>query len=242
MNTELSAKQIYRIERIRAEKATTELLPLKLEIISKIEITQQDQINLIKTKGVEWVDRLLSTDLTATKPGSITYLLYGAKPSEQSINIKFGRYGEVLAKDLIQINTDLQLLQCGIQKINDKNKDIDLIWENKTTKTIFYRELKGNIELDTEKLPATINKCKEIEINIKTRFPEYKVDCGILNWSIYNRQCLSAGLSNIKTFENNGIKIDHMCEFLQSIDIIWPEKDFYDYFNSLGLKIQNHNK
>jgi len=29
---------------------------------------------------------------------------------------------------------------------------------------IIYRELKGNIELDTEKLPATIAKCKEIEI------------------------------------------------------------------------------
>jgi hypothetical protein len=200
--------------------------------------TNPENIIQIKIKGEEWLDNMLKAEFTYTKPGSITHLLYGSKPSEQSINIKFGRFGEVLAKELIRVNKDLQLLQCGVQQINDKKKDVDLIWENKTTQTIYYRELKGNIELDTEKLPATINKCKEIESSLQKTYPEHKINCGILNWSIYNRQILTAGLSNIKTFETGGVKIDHMVEFLQSVDIEWDEDDFYGYFRTLGDKLK----
>jgi hypothetical protein len=200
----------------------------------------QTQLVTVKIQGRAWVDQLLQSEFTRTKPGSITHLLYGAKPSEQSINIKFGRYGEVLAKELIGYNKNIELLKCGVQQINDKNKDVDLIWIDKTKKIVYYRELKGNIELDTEKLPATVNKCKEIEQSLKITYPDYVINCGVLNWSIYNRGILTAGLSNIKAFENSGIKIDHMQEFLQHIDFEWSEGDFYQYFRELGEKIKTH--
>ena len=147
-----------------------------------------------------------------------------------------------MAKQLISSNSNLELLTCGVQKINNKKKDIDLIFINKEKKTINYRELKGNIELDTEKLPATINKCKEIEISLKTKYPEYNIDFGILNWSVYNRSMLTAGLSHIKSFEKCGIKVDHMGDFLSQINIVWSEKDYYSYFRILGTKIITHFK
>jgi hypothetical protein len=197
-------------------------------------------INEIKKKGAVWVNKLLGDNITYTKPGSISYLLYGEKPSEQSINIKFGRFGEFLSKELINSNKDLELLTCGVQKVNNKNKDIDLIFKNEKLKIIYYRELKGNIELDTEKLPATIDKCKEIEKSLKITFKDYSIDCGILNWSIYNREVLTAGLSNIKTFEKNGIKIDHMESFLNMIEIQWSCDNYYDYFRDIGHIIINH--
>jgi hypothetical protein len=115
-----------------------------------------------------------------------------------------------------------------------------LIFINKETKIIYYRELKGNIELDTEKLPATIYKCKEIEQSLQTTYSEYVINCGILNWSVYNRQILTAGLSNIRAFENGGIEIDHMNDFLRIVDIDWREEDFYSYFRELGKKIKIH--
>jgi len=185
-------------------------------------------------KGERWVDNMLVGELTLTKPGSISHLLYGSKPSEQSINIKLGKFGEFLSKELINSTSNLKMLQCGVQKINDKKKDVDLLFKNEVTKTIYYRELKGNIELDTEKLPATIEKCKEIELSLKTSYSDYSINCGILNWSVYNRKILTAGLSNIKAFENGGIKIDHMEDFLEIIDIIWTEEDYYDYFRRIG--------
>ena len=82
------------------------------------------QLITVKTQGRAWVDKLLQSDFTQTKPGSITHLLYGAKPSEQSVNIKFGRYGEVLAKELIGCNENIELLKCGVQQINDKKKEL----------------------------------------------------------------------------------------------------------------------
>ena len=197
-----------------------------------------DCINSIMEKGEKWVDNMLVGELTLTKPGSISHLLYGSKPSEQSINIKLGKFGEFLSKELINSASNLKMLQCGVQKINDKKKDVDLLFKNKVTKTIYYRELKGNIELDTEKLPATIEKCKEIELSLKTSYPDYSINCGILNWSVYNRKILTAGLSNIKSFENGGIKIDHLEDFLKIIDIIWNEEDYYDYFRKIGDKIK----
>jgi hypothetical protein len=201
-------------------------------------IENDDCINEIKQKGICWVEKILEGDLTYTKPGSISHLIYGEKPSEQSINIKLGRFGEFLSKELIKTNNSLELLNCGIQQINDKKKDVDLIFKDEIKKTIYYRELKGNIELDTEKLPATISKCKEIENSLKSKNLEYSIDCGILNWSVYNRKILTAGISNIKTFENGGIKIDHMQDFLNIIDIEWNEDDYYLYFREIGTKIR----
>jgi len=199
-------------------------------------------INDLKIKGIAWTEKVLQGTITLTKPGSITHLLYGAKPSTQSINIKLGRLGEFLSKELINASPNLELLTCGIQNINEKNKDIDLIFKDELNKIIYYRELKGNIELDTEKLPATINKCKEIETSLKTTYSNYTINCGILNWSVYNRSILIAGLSNIVSFEKAGIKIDHMEDFLTLINITWPVEDFNDYFRHLGSLKDAKNK
>ena len=195
-------------------------------------------IDKIKQLGMNWIEKILEDKLTLTKAGSISHLLYGEKPSEQSINIKLGRFGEFLSKELIKTNDNLELLNCGIQKINDNNKDVDLVFKDEKNKIIYYRELKGNIELDTEKLPATINKCKEIEKSFKIKYFDYTINSGILNWSVYNRRILKTGLSNIRTFENGGIKIDHMEDFLDIIDVNWNEDDYYLYFREIGNKIK----
>jgi len=192
----------------------------------------------IKQKCIIWVEKMLEGELTYTKPGSISYLLYGQKPSEQSINIKLGRLGEFMSKEFIMANPNLKLLDCGVQKIGDKKKDVDLIFKDELNKMIYYRELKGNIELDTEKLPATISKCNEIEDSLKNTYQDYTINCGIVNWGVYNRKILTTGLSNIKTFETGGIKIEHVEDFLQIINICWNEDDYYSYFREIGNKIR----
>ena len=202
-------------------------------------ICENDEcIKYVKEQGLDWINKMLDGDITLTKPGSISYLLRGETPSEQSINIKMGKFGEHISKALINQKNTLELLQCGVQEINNKKKDVDLLFKNELTKIIYYRELKGNIELDTEKLPATINKCKEIEQSLIEKYPEYKINCGILNWSVYDRKILTAGLSNIKTFENSGVKIDHMKDFLDIIDVLWTEEDYYLYFKEIGNNIK----
>ena len=142
-----------------------------------------------------------------------------------------------MSKELIKSNDNLELLDCGIQKINDKMKDVDLIFIDKNRMILYYRELKANIELDTEKLPATISKCNEIEASLKNKYCNYEINCAILNWSIFDRQILTAGLSNIKRFENAGLRIEHMGDFLKITGIAWCKEDFYSYFRTIGSKI-----
>lgn len=199
-----------------------------------------DPLIQIKQQGIDWVDKVLKEKLTYTKPGSISHLLYGEKPSDQSISIKLGRLGEFLAKIMIGLNSNLELLTCGIQEIDGIKKDVDLIFKDEDKKIIYYRELKGNIQLDTEKLPATISKCKLIENSLQTTYSDYSINCGILNWSVYNRKILTVGISNIKTFETEGIKIDHMEDFLNIINFVWDEADYYQYFREIGNKIINN--
>jgi hypothetical protein len=205
-------------------------------------MNNKDVILSIKNKGIIWVNTTLTKEITYTKPGSITYLLFGKKPSEQSLIIKFGHFGEYIAKELIITNKNLELMNCGLHKVNkSKKKDIDLLFKNTNTNIIYYRELKGNLELDTEKLPATINKCKDIEKYLIEKYPSYKINCGILHWSIYNRNILNK-TNTIKSIEKEGLIIDHMNDFLQIIDIDWNEEDFYIYFKELGNKILFHKK
>jgi hypothetical protein len=202
-------------------------------------------VQTIQAKGIEWVHNMLKTDMTITKPGSISHLLYGDRPSEQSVSIKLGRLGEYLAKEIINAHPDFELLQCGVQKINDRKKDVDLIYRCKSRPVIYYRELKGNIELDTEKLPATITKCKDIVLALQEKYPDHTIDCGVLNWSVYARVDLmvggankGAGLPNIKAFENGGIPIEHMGGFFNTLQVPWCKDEYYSYFREIGNQIK----
>jgi hypothetical protein len=205
-------------------------------------ISSEQVITNIKQKGMEWINtHILVCRHTTTKPGSISHLLYGEQPSEQSVNIKMGKFGEFIAKEMVLANPQLELLPCGVQKINNRRKDVDLIFIDKLAKKIYYKELKGNIELDTEKLPATIEKCDEIKAYLKETYPEYTIDCGILNWSVYDRKILTSGISNIRTFENAGVAIEHMSTFLDIVGLDWSEHDFYDYFREIGKRTKSFN-
>jgi hypothetical protein len=142
---------------------------------------------------------------------------------------------------MINLNTELELLTCGVQVIDEKKKkkDIDLIWLNKTTNTIYVREAKGNIELDTEKLPATFKKITDdLKPFVKEKYPEYKINVGILNWSVCTRDELTKGLTHIKTCEKNGVHIDHWLDFCKLVNFEWNKDDYYEYMRDFGKMIE----
>ncbi len=105
---------------------------------------ENNYIEEIKKLCIKWVDRILEVNITYTKPGSLMYLLYGERPSEQSLSIKLGKLGEYMCKEFIKKYDNLELLKCGIQKINNKNKDVDLVFKDNNNKIIYYYELKAN--------------------------------------------------------------------------------------------------
>lgn len=182
-------------------------------------------------------ETVINAKQTLVKPGSIIYLLYGDIPSKQSIQIKMGKVGEFIVKTIVNMSQHLELLQCGVQDIGGKRKDVDLIWCDKLNKTIYYREAKGNAELDTEKLPATIKKVQEIRDNLVPKYPGYKFDAGLFNWSVYNREIITSSLSHIKKCEDKGLIVDHMGDMMKILDFKWSEKEFYEFFAKIGEQL-----
>ena len=187
------------------------------------------------------VHTIIGEGITLTKPGSIKYLLYGPEPSAQSISIKMGRIGELIVKSIVNHSPNLELLKCGVQCIDEetkKKKDIDLIWKDENKKKIFYMEAKGNIDLDSEKLPATIDKIKEIlETHIKPNYPEYEIEIGVFNWSVYNREALDK-FSHIKRCEAKCIKVYHMGDMLKILNFEWSEESYTSFFRKIGILMQ----
>ena len=177
--------------------------------------------------------------ITHTEPGSLKHLMFGSEPSEQSLSIKMGRkVGEEMVKKIITENDDLKLLTCGVQCIDPKterNKDLDLVWINKKNNTIYYREAKANIELDSEKLPATIDKILEIlNTYISQNYPGYTINIAVFNWSIYNRKPLKKGLSQIKKCEERGVKVEHPEDLFKLLNFDWDEVAYYNFFRKVG--------
>lgn len=196
-----------------------------------------ERLSLIKTFTLGLSSKIASGRCTKTKHGSLKFLLWGEEVSKQSIVIKFGKVGEEMFKKIIELNPDLELLPCGITKISScqTKKDFDLVWRNKSNNTIYYRELKGNIELDTEKLPATFEKIKtELKSHLEKEHPGSTIDTGILNWSVYDRRDITTQLSHIKKCEDAGVKVDHSQDFFKLVDLDWGKDDYYSFFKECG--------
>lgn len=183
-------------------------------------------------------ERVINSGSKMTQPGSLKHWLQGERPSDQSTYIKFGRVGEDLSKWMIDVSAkNLELLQSGVQIMsNKKKKDFDLLWRDPETNTIYLRELKGNIELDSEKLVATFTKVKEeLYPELQTRYPGADINIGILNWGVFARDELSTGLTHIRSCERNGVLVEHMKEFTERLGLPLTR----DNWKEIGLRLGN---
>jgi len=212
-------------------------------LMNNININNENILKLINDEFEVSVNKFSKQKHTKTKPGSLKYLLFGSEISKQSILIKIGKLGEEYLKMFIKNNLELKLLHCGIIKLSkcNKKKDFDLIWVNEKCKIVYYREAKSNIDLDTEKLPATIEKIKLLEKELKIKYPEYKINSGILNWSIYDKTDTNSKHA-LTEFEKNNIIVDHFGEFLELVNIEWNKEGFHRYWRKLGNIIDTNNQ
>jgi len=202
-------------------------------------------VEQLENEIMKEITYIMNNKITTSKPGSVKYLLFGPELSRQSISIKLGKIGELIPKIIITHSPNLDLLRCGVQCVNkttQKNKDIDLIWKNDSIKTLYYREVKGNINLDSEKMPATIQKIKE-NINQKScigsKYSEYNIDTGLFHWSIYDRKDLKKNIPGISTCEKKGMKIEHMGDMMKLLKFNWTKKQYISFFHRVGEQINN---
>jgi hypothetical protein len=196
----------------------------------------------VKEKGIQWITKnILNSKQCFTNYGSLNYLLFGKQPSYQSIVIKMGYFGQFIIKEIIQSNTDFELIKCGVQQLNNVKKDVDIAFIDKVNNVLWYFEMKSNIDLDTEKIDATITKCNQITSFYKENNPNLIVNYGLLHWSVYDDTNLQSNIKHkINMFCERGVKVYHMYEFMQILPFNWEKEDYYNYFLDIGKIIRNH--
>lgn len=189
-------------------------------------------------KGIQEAKRISNEKIKLTKPGSLKYLFWGPEPSEQSIVIQFGQSQQRMLIHEVESNEDFSMLPSGVQKlVGMKNKkDVDILFKNNKTNTIYYRELKANIELDTEKLPATSEKVKLLSKHLKQTYPNHDLDFGVLCLSVYEKNNIEQKklLNKIKQFENTGVNVSFAKDIFNILSVDITEKEFYEYWRDIG--------
>lgn len=176
-------------------------------------------------------------EVTLTQPGTLTYALFGEQPSPQSVSIKAGKWFEKFSILVFGKYSNMILLDTGVVEIfTGKKKDIDISFIDEENKIIYYYEEKGNIEFDTEKLPATIHKIKLIKRYFKGKYPDYKIECGVFCNSIFSIDDIKDKnkRSRINKFVKSNIPVIGWKTFWDYCDIEIIKEDHYDLTKYAG--------
>lgn len=143
----------------------------------------------------------------------------------QSDRIKLGTGLESVIRDLIlDQNTSLT----NIKPKNMKGeKEKDHLFMNEDTKTIFYAELKSNLNLDTEKCKSTSNKCQDILKKLKEEYPDYDIQMFLVGL----RYIVASDITKVVATKYTCIKenLVGINEYLEALGLEKPFKDEKEY-------------
>lgn len=139
---------------------------------------------------------------------SLSYLIN--KELTQSQCIRLGIAYEKILKEIILKFTELE----EIKEKNKKNiKQKDHLFIDKKNKIIYYAELKGNLNLDTEKSKITCKKCLNIINELKEKYKNYEIKWCLLGFRYINiEECMI--IYKYKEINNNVFGINEYLEML----------------------------
>ena len=191
-------------------------------------ITDEDLLSVIN-------DNQYVTSCTSNKnrdPNSLSYLI--TRTLSQSDCIKLGNGVEKVLSDLIIKRTK----HTNIKPKNIKgNKEKDHLFCNEETKTIYYAELKANVDLDTEKSKSTYEKCLEVVESLKREYPDYKIEWCLLAYRFLNYNDIPNVIKkkyvNIK---DNVFGINQYLSML-GIDLTFTYERYVRFLNNIADKM-----
>jgi hypothetical protein len=180
-------------------------------------VVVDDIYNLLDDK---YFNKTKGTDINSLK-----YLI--DIPITQSSAIKLGF---VLEKTLLD-----QILKYTIlENIKGKNckgeKEKDHLLKDETNKIIYYAELKGNLNLDTEKSRATMNKCILIYNNLTEQYPLYDIKMSLVSLRFLSSTKISRTIKKkYGKIISNILGLNDYLEMLKSkVYTIDTQKEFYN--------------
>ena len=162
---------------------------------------------------------------------SLSYLI--EKDLSQSDCIKLGIGIEKVFKDIIiSRNTNLE----NIKPINKKGqKEKDHLFKDETTKTIYYAEIKSNLNLDTEKCKSTSDKCVSILEELKIQFPDYEIKMFLIGLRYFDKKIIPKIVMNkYKIIQENVVGINDYFEQLHIGMKFADENEYKGFLNILA--------
>ena len=161
--------------------------------------------------------------------GSFCELLKFPNLSKQSVSIKMGNVLEKIYNKFLNSFDGVENLK-PVNK-NISSHQIDLLFKKEDT--IYYFESKLNLNLDTEKSKATINKVKTIESYLTKKYPNNKIVAKLLS-SRFDKS------ENVKFIKEKYIKKSDVfgySDFFKLFDIMIRIKEWEDLFSEIGERI-----
>jgi hypothetical protein len=109
----------------------------------------------------------------------------------QSQSIRLGNELENLFRDHI-------LNQSLLRSLNRKckNKECDHIFMDNANNTIYYAELKCNLNLDTEKSVSTYKKCQQITNELRIMYPNCDVCMYLVSLRYHRKELIPNNIQN----------------------------------------------
>ncbi len=180
---------------------------------------------------------LASQTITKTRKGSVKYLLFGQQPSKQSINIKFGTLLEQSFLKYIENQPGIILGKTGVQITSNKSKkDFDMVWIDKRKKVVYYRECKTNIDLDSEKLPATTDKIHSLQKELKTKYPNHTINAAVFCPTVYSKKEIENDTlsSKVSQFNRRNVEVEFVEDLLKYFNAKTTAEEYYEHFHKMS--------
>lgn len=138
----------------------------------------------------------------------------------QSDCIKLGIGIERLLLDFITTNTNL----INIKESNTKGvKEKDHLFKDCDNNIIYYAELKGNLNLDTEKCKATYIKCRLIEEELIETYLEHKIIVSLVGLRYFTTSIIN------KNIKKKYVPIkDNLCGVNEYFKLLGIKNEFDD--------------
>jgi hypothetical protein len=154
----------------------------------------------------------------------------------QSDCIKLGTGLEKVFSELVLVlNPDLT----DIKPKNSKGKkERDHLFANEKTRTIFYAELKSNLNLDTEKCKSTTKKCLQIETELAEEYPDYIIKMFLVGLRYLNRSMFPSVISfKYEEIDDNKVGVNDYFDALTtggSGDLFANEQSYREFLTYLA--------
>ena len=163
---------------------------------------------------------------------SLSYII--TRQMSHSDCIKLGIGCEKLFCDIIITKTKTT----NIKRQNIKGvKETDHLFMDTANKIIYYAELKANINLDTEKSQATVNKCLQIVAELQEEYNDYEIKWCLLAFRYTDNDSIPIKFKKkYVNIEHNLFGINQYFEML-GVNIPFTEEKYHMLLNNIANKM-----